>query len=62
MDERISSSANLEQLSISYYYSDQIIIMLKEGDMQYGRDKLLELLLTIDEEATLLLGGKHRYA
>ena len=30
--------------------------------MQYGRDKLLELLLTIDEEATLLLGGKHRYA
>lgn len=62
MDERISSSANLEQLSISYYYSDQIIIMLKEGDMQYGRDKLLELLLTIDEEATLLLGGKHRHA
>lgn len=35
--------------------------MLKEGDMQYGRDKLLELLLTIDEEATLLLGGKHRH-
>ena len=57
----MSSSANLEQLSISYYYSDQIII-LKEGDMQYGRDKLLELLLTIDEEATLLLGGKHRHA
>ena len=56
----MSSSANLEQLSISYY-SDQII-MLKEGDMQYGRDKLLELLLTIDEEATLLLGGKHGHA
>ena len=62
MDEHMSSNMNLEQLSISYYYLDRIIIKLKEGDMQYGREKLLELLLTIDEEATLLLGGKHRHA